>query len=160
MGQAAVKRYWPGKAPDWYKEKEEQPESEDEEASGEEEAADVTAIATPVVIKASDDPRLRRLAQVMLALLRATSAAALNAGPSSLTNSHIARQVAKSTCRWILPIPLACHIILSAGAQTARTCTLLGNHMIWSPNLVAFITTMSRQLAPHTASSSGTAQLH
>lgn len=98
VGQAAVKRYWPGKAPDWYKEKEEQPDSEDEEASGDEEAADVTAIAPPVVIKASEDPRLRRLAQVMLALIRATSAAALNAGLSSLTNSHIAGQVAKSTC--------------------------------------------------------------
>ena len=62
-GQAAVKRYWPGRAPDWYNEKEQQQDSEDEEASGEDEA-DVTAIAPPVVIKASDDPRLRRLAQV------------------------------------------------------------------------------------------------
>ena len=63
VGQAAVKRYWPGRAPDWYDEKKQQQESEDEEASGEDEA-DVTAIAPPVVIKASDDPRLRRLAQV------------------------------------------------------------------------------------------------
>ena len=63
VGQAAVKRYWPGRAPDWYNEKEQQQESEDEEASGEDEA-DVTGIAPPVVIKASDDPRLRRLAQV------------------------------------------------------------------------------------------------
>ena len=94
VGQAAVKRYWPGKAPDWYKEKEEQPESEDEESSGEEEAADVTAIAPPVVIKASDDPRLRRLAQVMLVPMRGITAAALKAGHSSLNNSHISRKVA------------------------------------------------------------------
>jgi hypothetical protein len=99
VGQAAVKRYWPGKAPDWYNEKEEQPESEDEEASGEEEAADVTAIAAPVIIKASDDPRLRRLAQVTLVLMRATTAATLKAVLSSLNNSHISGQVAKSTCR-------------------------------------------------------------
>lgn len=63
VGQAAVKRYWPGRAPDWYNEKEQQQESDGEEASGEDEA-DVTAIAPPVVIKASDDPRLKRLAQV------------------------------------------------------------------------------------------------
>ena len=62
MGQAAVKRYWPGRAPDWYNEK--QAEAESEEDASEEDEADVTAIATPVVIKASDDPRLRRLAQV------------------------------------------------------------------------------------------------
>ncbi len=66
VGQAAVKRYWPGKAPDWYQDKEDQPESEEEAASGEEEPADVTGIAPPAIIKASDDPRLRRLAQVML----------------------------------------------------------------------------------------------
>ncbi|CAK0784323.1 hypothetical protein CVIRNUC_007527 [Coccomyxa viridis] len=61
VGQAAVKRYWPGRAPDWYNEK--QAEAESEEDASEEDEADVTAIATPVVIKASDDPRLRRLAQ-------------------------------------------------------------------------------------------------
>ena len=70
VGQAAVKRYWPGRAPDWYNEKDQQKESEDEEASGEDEA-DVTAIAPPVVIKASDDPRLRRLAQVCPCCLHA-----------------------------------------------------------------------------------------
>lgn len=63
MGQAAVKRYWPGRAPDWYNEKEEE-QSESEAEPSEEDEADVTAIAPPVVIKASDDPRLRRLAQV------------------------------------------------------------------------------------------------
>ncbi|CAL8469211.1 g8752 [Coccomyxa elongata] len=57
--QASVKRYWPGKAPDWYQgEEEEAPSdvSEDDEAG-------VTAIAPPVIVKAAEDPRLRRLAE-------------------------------------------------------------------------------------------------
>ena len=57
VSAAPVQRYWPGKAPEWYK--------PDEAAEDEELAAEpgTTAPAPPVVLKRADDPRLRRLAQ-------------------------------------------------------------------------------------------------
>jgi hypothetical protein len=60
-----LRRYWPGRAPDWVQEREgERADSEGDDASEDEEEAGVTAaIAPPVVIRASDDPRLRRLAE-------------------------------------------------------------------------------------------------
>ena len=53
-----VKRYWPGKAPDWYQEPAEAQSSDDE---GQE--TGITAVAPPVVLKKAEDPRLRRLAE-------------------------------------------------------------------------------------------------
>lgn len=60
---ATVKRYWAGKVPDYYKEP-----AEDRSASeeSEEDEAEVTAVAPPVILKAAEDPRLRRLAEVSL----------------------------------------------------------------------------------------------
>ena len=61
-----MRRYWPGRAPDWVQERGEEREggSEGDDASEDEEEVGVTAaIAPPVVIRASDDPRLRRLAE-------------------------------------------------------------------------------------------------
>ena len=56
-GATQARRYWPGKAPDWV------PSDSVAEASDEEdEAADRTSIAAPVIVKAKDDPRLARLA--------------------------------------------------------------------------------------------------
>ena len=62
---ASVKRYWPGRAPDWAKAV---PENEDEEAaaashSSDEEGIEADKVAAPVILKKSDDPRLRRLAE-------------------------------------------------------------------------------------------------
>ena len=47
---AQVKRYWPGRAPDWYEEAAAERE-EAEEAPEEDEEAAVTAVAAPVVLK-------------------------------------------------------------------------------------------------------------
>ena len=62
---ASVKRYWPGKAPDWAKAL---PAEEEEEAaaasqSSDEEGLEADKVAAPVILKKSDDPRLRRLAE-------------------------------------------------------------------------------------------------
>ncbi|GAB4819558.1 hypothetical protein N2152v2_006604 [Parachlorella kessleri] len=69
-----VRRYWPGKRPDWVKEDEEGQQDDDDESAEDEdeqqapaepapEAAAVrTGIAAPVIVKKADDPRLRRLA--------------------------------------------------------------------------------------------------
>ena len=69
-----MRRYWPGRAPDWVQEREgERADSEGDDASEDEEEAGVTAaIAPPVVIRASDDPRLRRLAEACAPVLAAT----------------------------------------------------------------------------------------
>ena len=57
VSAAPVHRYWPGKAPEWYK--------PDEAAEDDEVAAEpgTSAPAPPVVLKRADDARLRRLAQ-------------------------------------------------------------------------------------------------
>lgn len=52
-----VRRYWPGKAPEWA-----QADDEGTGAAGVERAR--TAIAAPVIVKRADDPRLRRLQAV------------------------------------------------------------------------------------------------
>lgn len=69
-----VRRYWPGKRPDWIKEEsEDEEDSEEEEQPQEEEALAPaleeqpvvrTDIAAPVIVKRGDDPRLRRLADI------------------------------------------------------------------------------------------------
>lgn len=57
VSAAPVHRYWPGKAPEWYKPDE---AAEDDEVTAE---PGTSAPAPPVVLKRADDPRLRRLAQ-------------------------------------------------------------------------------------------------
>ena len=57
MAAAPVQRYWPGKAPEWYKPGE---EVSDDEAPAE---PGTSAPAPAVVLKRAEDPRLRRLAQ-------------------------------------------------------------------------------------------------
>jgi hypothetical protein len=59
---AVVKRYWAGRAPDFYNEREEDRSSSED---SDEDEAEVTAVAPPVIIKAAEDPRLRRLAEVI-----------------------------------------------------------------------------------------------
>lgn len=65
-----VRRYWPGKRPDWIKEEDD--DEDEEELEEEEEASEPaheaepvvrTGIAAPVIVKRADDPRLRRLAE-------------------------------------------------------------------------------------------------
>jgi microfibrillar-associated protein 1 len=58
VGSTKVKRYWPGRAPEWV------------DAGQDDAAADAapkerarTEVAAPVIVKRADDPRLRRLAQ-------------------------------------------------------------------------------------------------
>jgi microfibrillar-associated protein 1 len=58
IGQTVVKRYWPGKKPDWVKE--DDPGSEVLSSSDEEEDTRA-AVAPPVIVKQADDPRLKRL---------------------------------------------------------------------------------------------------
>ncbi len=53
-----VRRYWPGKAPNWAS-----TEAPDAEAAAAPRGVVRTAIAAPVVVKKADDPRLLRLAQ-------------------------------------------------------------------------------------------------
>ena len=52
---AQVKRYWPGRAPDWYEQQqaaaEDSDEEEDREAEPEEEEVAATTVAAPVVLK-------------------------------------------------------------------------------------------------------------
>ncbi len=57
VAAAPVQRYWPGKAPEWYKPGE---EVSDDEAPAE---PGTSAPALAVVLKRAEDPRLRRLAQ-------------------------------------------------------------------------------------------------
>uniref|UniRef100_A0A061QYR8 Microfibrillar-associated protein 1 n=1 Tax=Tetraselmis sp. GSL018 TaxID=582737 RepID=A0A061QYR8_9CHLO len=59
--QTKVKRYWPGRAPDWAKEKEEE-EGDEAVVLETEHEQSKTKIAAPVVVKKADDPRLQRLA--------------------------------------------------------------------------------------------------
>ena len=60
-----LRRYWPGKAPDWYQGE----PDEDLSDVSEDDEAEVTAVAPPVIVKAAEDPRLRRLAEVCHSLL-------------------------------------------------------------------------------------------
>lgn len=58
VGQTKVKRYWPGRAPDWVEEGGE----EEELVQEQQEERSRTSVAAPVVVKKADDPRLARLA--------------------------------------------------------------------------------------------------
>ena len=62
----SLSRYWPGKAPDWAEEGRDGGRDSDEEGGPSDEEEAVAAIAPPVILKASEDPRLRRLAEVLL----------------------------------------------------------------------------------------------
>ena len=64
VSAAPVQRYWPGKAPEWYKPDE---AAEDDEVVGE---PGTSAPALPVVLERADDPRLRRLAQACSATVQ------------------------------------------------------------------------------------------
>lgn len=56
--QTKVKRYWPGKAPDWAGS-----DGEEEALVQKEQGGQVqTGVSAPVVVKRADDPRLQRLA--------------------------------------------------------------------------------------------------
>ncbi len=59
-----MRRYWPGKAPDWAEEREGGRSGSEEASDDEDEAVAAAAIAPPVIVRASEDPRLRRLAEV------------------------------------------------------------------------------------------------
>ena len=64
---ASVKRYWPGRAPDWAKavpaDEEEEEKATPASHSSDEEGVEADEVAAPVILKKSDDPRLRRLAE-------------------------------------------------------------------------------------------------
>jgi hypothetical protein len=66
VSAAPVHRYWPGKAPEWYKPE----QASDDEAEPE---PGTSAPAPAVVLKRAEDPRLRRLAEARAARHRACS---------------------------------------------------------------------------------------
>lgn len=69
-----LRRYWPGRKPEWAKEDEEDEDEEEYEEEGAQEAEEAqpepeaaepaarTGITVPVIVKRADDPRLARLA--------------------------------------------------------------------------------------------------
>ncbi len=61
-----VKRYWPGRAPDWVKDAPVEDEEEQDlvaRRSSDDEDLEADRVAAPVILKKSEDPRLRRLAE-------------------------------------------------------------------------------------------------
>lgn len=115
---ACQNRYWPGRAPDWAQERD-GGRSSDQDSDEDEVEAEVTAIAPPVVIKASEDPRLRRLAEVRARLIR-------NMCRACMAGCVPCRSYWQSL-RLLIRNVAACHM-----SQMCRSCLLMQHYQLRS----------------------------